>query len=328
MKKKTIIYTCPYVPAEWIAAHGFCPERIIPKAAGSPVVPMEGVCPYVQAFVKEVLTSQEAAAVVMTTVCDQMRRAFDIVANGCKLPVFLMNMPSTWQHVGAKKLYLEELKRFGRFMVTLGGKSPSDKSLAEVMLEYNNTRSSILAMRNHLTSRQYSQTIATFNRNGKEAVSLDLPEDKLPMEGTPLAIIGGPMLKENFSLFDEIENYGGRIVLDATETGERGMCGRFDMDKHQEDPLEELANTYFRIPDVSRRPNSHLYDWLKDELASRAVHGIIFRRYIWCDMWHAELYRLKKWTELPVLDIDVDGNEKGLSPRTTQRIQAFMEMLQ
>jgi benzoyl-CoA reductase/2-hydroxyglutaryl-CoA dehydratase subunit BcrC/BadD/HgdB len=327
MKKKTIIYTCPYVPAEWIAAHGFCPKRIIPKAADSSIIPMEGVCPYVQAFVSEVTTGQEAAAVVMTTVCDQMRRAFDIVANSCKLPVFLMNMPSTWQHVGAKKLYLEELKRFGRFMVTLGGKSPSDKSLAEIMLEYDNTRSSIPAMRNHLTSRRYSQIIASFNRNGKEAVSLDLPEDKPLMEGTPLAIIGGPMLKESFSLFDEIESYGGRIVLDATETGERGMCGRFDMDKHRDDPLEELANTYFRIPDISRRPNSQLYDWLGDELAGRSVHGIIFRRYIWCDMWHAELYRLKKWTELPVLDIDVDGNEKGLSPRTTQRIEAFMEML-
>jgi len=100
------------------------------------------------------------------------------------------------------------------------------------------------------------------------------------------------------------------------------------MDKYRDDPLGELANTYFRIPDASRRPNSQLYDWFKNELASRAVHGIIFRRYIWCDMWHAELYRLKKWTKLPVLDIDVDGNEKGLSPRTTQRVQAFMEMLQ
>ena len=183
-------------------------------------------------------------------------------------------------------------------------------------------------MRKYLTSRQYSQTIATFNRDGKEAISWNLPKDKPLMTGIPLAIIGGPLLKENFSLFDEVENYGGRIVLDATETGERGICGHFDMDKHQDEPLMELANTYFSIPDVSRRPNNRLYNWLKNQLADRAVHGIIFWRYIWCDMWHAELYQLKKWTELPVLDIDVNGNEKGLSVRTTQRIQAFLEMLQ
>ena len=328
MKKKTIIYTCPYVPAEWIAAHGFCPSRIIPKAAGNPIVPMEGVCPYVQAFVNQVTTSREATAVVMTTVCDQMRRAFDIVTSSCKLPGFLMNIPSTWQHVGAQKLYLEELKRFGRFLVTLGGKTPSNKFLTEIMLEYNNARSSILAMRKYLTSSQYSQTIATFNRDGKEAVSWTLPKDKPPMAGTSLAIIGGPLLEESFSLFDEIENYGGRIVLDATETGERGICGHFDMDKHQDDPLRELADTYFCIPDVFRRPNNRLYDWLKEQLANREVRGIILWRYMWCDMWHAEVHRLKKWTELPVLDIDVNANEKGLSVRTHLRIQAFVEMLQ
>ena len=129
-------------------------------------------------------------------------------------------------------------------------------------------------------------------------------------------------------MFDVVEDFGGRIVLDATETGERGMCARFDRRRLQLDPLIELSEAYFgSIPDASRRPNSQLYNWLKYELTGRGVRGIIFRRYIWCDIWHAELYRLKQWSGLPVLDMDVSGDQKTLSLQTTQRIGAFLEML-
>ena len=58
------------------------------------------------------------------------------------------------------------------------------------------------------------------------------------------------------------------------------------------------------IPDAFRRPDSGLFDWLGRELAARQVRGIIFRRYVWCDLWHAELQRLKKWSPVPVLEID------------------------
>ncbi|MBL7146607.1 MAG: 2-hydroxyacyl-CoA dehydratase, partial [Phycisphaerae bacterium] len=110
---KTIIYTCPYVPAEWIAAHGLRPSRIIPDAAGAtgPLGRSEGVCPFVQGFISEVLTDKKAGGIVVTTVCDQMRRAYDILVRRCDVPLFLMNVPNTWQNVTVQKLYIDELKR-------------------------------------------------------------------------------------------------------------------------------------------------------------------------------------------------------------------------
>ena len=90
---------------------------------------------------------------------------------------------------------------------------------------------------------------------------------------------------------------GGRVVLDATEGGQRTMPRRFDPARVASDPLQELADAYFDgIPDAFRRPNSRLYEWLGRELAARHVQGIIFRRYLWCDLWHAELQRLKQWS--------------------------------
>jgi len=240
-----------------------------------------------------------------------------------------MNVPNTWQTVGAQKLYIDELKRLGQFLIRLGGKSPSNGHLAEVMLGYDNARICILAARGHLTSREYSEAIVQFGRDGPGESPSNVTGSESSITGVPLAIVGGPLMRQDFDIFDMVEQSGGRIVLDATETGERGLCAPFDRRRLRDDPLMELADAYFGgIQDASRRPNNELYEWLERELVSRGVRGIIFRRYLWCDMWHAELWRLKDWVDLPVLDIDIGGDNETYQYRTPNQIRAFLEMLQ
>jgi benzoyl-CoA reductase/2-hydroxyglutaryl-CoA dehydratase subunit BcrC/BadD/HgdB len=328
---KTIIYTCPYVPAEWIAAHGLSPSRLLLNHvdSASMFIRTEGVCPFVRSFISEVVRNKEAGGVIMTTVCDQMRRAFDILVRKCKIPAFLMNVPNTWQNLESQRLFIDELKRLSRFMVRLSGKSPKNDALTKIMLEYDSARKSILAVRESLSSRQYAEAIASLGRVGPDKTIDFTTVTKLPTNGFPLAMVGGPLMRQDFAMYDMIEQSGGRVVLDATETGERGMCARFNRRRIHEDPLMELADAYFgRISDASRRPNSELYKWLQQELAVRQVRGIIFHRYLSCDMWHAELRRLKDWTELPVLDIDTTGDNETDEYRTENRIRAFLEMLQ
>jgi benzoyl-CoA reductase/2-hydroxyglutaryl-CoA dehydratase subunit BcrC/BadD/HgdB len=258
-----------------------------------------------------------------------MRRAFDILVRNCDLPAFLMNVPNTWQNLESQKLYIDELKRLSRFLVSLGGKLPSNVSLVKIMLEYDTARKSTLAAREYLSARQFAEAIATFGRGGPDQTINRLTSAKPKTNGIPLAMVGGPLMMQDLALFDVIEQSGGRIVLDATETGERGMCGPFDRRRLRDEPLLELADTYFGgIRDASRRPNSELYEWLQREFVSREVRGIIFHRYLWCDMWHTELRRLKDWTDLPVLDIDTAGDNETDEYRTENRIRAFLEMLQ
>ena len=328
---KTIIYTCPYVPAEWIAAHGMRPSRVIPESSGSAfsLAGREGVCPYVRDLIANVMKNRQAAGVVITTLCDQMRRAFDIISRNCELPSFLMNVPNTWQSAAAKELYTDELRRLGRFLLRQGGQTPSNDALVSIMLKYDNARTSLLAERENLSARQYAEKISEFGREGPAAVTHHDRVSFPPVAGVPLAIIGGPLMKREFRIFDIVEESGGRIVLDATETGERGMCAPLDAKGLQEDPLRKLAEAYFGgIPDASRRPDSELYDWLDRKLTERAVEGIIVRRYVWCDMWHAQLRRLKDLINLPVLDIDTAGDFKSEQNRIAGRIRAFLEMLQ
>jgi benzoyl-CoA reductase/2-hydroxyglutaryl-CoA dehydratase subunit BcrC/BadD/HgdB len=328
---KTIIYTCPYVPAEWIAAHGLRASRLLLDYAESDraLARTEGVCPFVRCFIGEVTNNASADGFIVTTVCDQMRRAFDILVRKCELPAFLMNVPSTWQSFESQKLYIGELKRLSLFLTELDGKAPSNDALVKTMLEYDGARKSILAAREYLSAGRYAEAIVSLGRDGPDKTLDSTMVTEMPNNGVRLAIIGGPLMKQDFALFDVIEQSGGRIVLDATETGERGICAKFDRRRLREEPLMELANAYFGgIQDASRRPNSELYKWLRNELASRHVQGIIFRWYLWCDIWRAELNRLKEWSDLPVLDIDTGGDNNNERHRTANRIRAFLEMLQ
>jgi benzoyl-CoA reductase/2-hydroxyglutaryl-CoA dehydratase subunit BcrC/BadD/HgdB len=328
---KTIIYTCPYVPAEWIAAHGLRASRLLldREELDSALARTEGICPFVKSFISEVINNKRAAGVVVTTVCDQMRRAFDILVRKCELPAFLMNVPNTWQNLAAQKLYIDELKRLSRFLVRLDGKSPSNEALAKIMLEYDSARKSILAARDSLSAMRFAEAIAAIGRDGPDKTPVYATTSEPVIGGVRLAIIGGPLMKQDLAMLDLIEQSGGRIVLDATETGERGMCAAFDRRRLRDEPLMELANAYFgSINDASRRPNSELYKWLRNELASRQVQGILFRRYLWCDIWHAELRRLKDFSDLPVLDIDTGGENDNERHRMANRIRAFLEMLQ
>jgi len=294
--EKTIAYTCPYVPAEWIAAHGLRPRRVIPlPVEGAVTIPrIEGLCPYARAFVNDVAARDDVDGIVVTTMCDQMRRVFDLLVRRVDTPAFLLNVPSTWQTVAAQRLYLDELKRLGRFLVRLGGREPDKDGLIRAMLD-------------------------SAYGNGVQGT----PGSRA---GVPLAIVGGPLMQRDRVLFDVVEECGGRIVLDATETGPRGVRGPCDRRRLADDPLLELAEVYFRIPDASRRPNSELYRWLKDQLAQTGARGILFHHYVWCDKWRAEFARLKEWANLPALRLDSEGDGRIDAARTRNRVRAFMEM--
>lgn len=328
---KTVLYTCPFVPAEWIAAHALHPARIMPASAGQVSLPGagEGICPFTAAFFHEARSASHDHAVIVTTVCDQMRRMAEWIENEKEIPVFLFNVPATWESVTAQKIYRSEVRRLGRFLVRLGGKAPSDQELARVILDYDAARTQLRDARGFLAARAYSEAIADFVRNGpaSDAWTAPSPSAAAPAgRGVPLALVGGPLLRVHLEIFDMVEQAGGDVVLDATGTGERVLAQPLDRRAVRDDPFNTLVDACFgAIPDAFRRPNTGLYAWLKEETEKRGVRGIIFDHHVFCDTWHGEARRLKEWSGLPVLILDTDGSVPGA--RTASRIQAFLEVL-
>jgi len=320
---KTVAYSCAFVPCEWIAAHGLRPWRVCPPAAaGSFLGAAEGICPYARAFIAAA-GDPAFDAVVVTTLCDQMRRGSELIRRGGDRPVFLMNVPSTWQRPEAFALYVEELKRLGRFLTSLGGRAPTDGQLAEVMLEYDNRRQ-VLAARPNMAAKAHTQALLEIARGG-EAPPQQRPRRAVD-EGVPVALVGGALRQEDFEIFDLIEEAGGRVVLDATDSGERALPAALDGRRMQAAPLLELARAYFSIPHAFRRPNDPLYDYLQKELSARSVRAVIFRRLSWCDLWNAELGRLRDVLSIPVLALDIGGDGEDPSHRAG-RVQALLEIV-
>lgn len=314
---KPVVYTDPLVPAEWIAAHRLRPSRILPAAVEGES--SAGVCPYALAVGRRA-RERDAAAVIFTTACDQMRRIPELAADSNVCPWFVMNVPSTWQTAVARDLYLEELERLGRFLVRLGGKAPSADDLWRTMDRFDGRRSKLREARAKMSPREYSEALCRFRRNGK----LELGSTNRREGGTRVALLGGPLMAGDFEVFEVIERAGGNVVLDATATGERTLPAPFD--RREDDPCAALMKAYLEtIPDAFRRPNGRLYDWLNERFFKREVEGLIVRNYTWCDTWHAEVGRLKEWTDVPVLHLSADGAD-GLGHHEISRIEAFLEI--
>lgn len=327
---KQILYTSLYVPPEWIAAHGFCPVRVIPAGGNCQpnALDRQGVCPFMRNFASEVVAAPEAAGIIVTTICDQMRHGFDIIRGNSKASVFLMNVPTTWQSATARNLYVDELNRLGRFLEGLGGKRPSNRRLVEVMSSYDEARTSLRQMSERLSPRQFAQALTRVDQTGQFDAALEDKAAEAANGRVRIALAGGPQRAEDLAVFDMIEQHGGYVALDATDRGLRSVCRSLDRRRMNDEPLLELADAYFdSIQDVSRRPNDGFYEWLAPRLHSRRVDAIVVQRYLWCDLWHAEVERLRQRFGLPLLDLDLDGDEPFDTNRMRTRIGAFMEML-
>ncbi len=322
----TVAATCPYVPLEWIAAHGLRPVRVVPSATcrTESVRATAGLCPYARACANALPDGPRPGAAVFTTACDQMRRLAEVFADRSDLPTFVMNVPATWQTPAALDLYTDELRRLGRFLVGAGGTAPKADDLVGVMRAYDAARERLQAARDTLTPRQYSEAWAQFDPEA--ALPAPSPDALGPADAVPLALAGGPMLQEQFGLFDLVERLGGRIVLTAVEGGRLTAPGPFDPDRIARDPLAELARAYHAVPHPMRRPDTPLGQWLDREMEAAAPRGILFLRYLWCDLWHVALARLKERTALPVLDMDIADHD--VPARLAGKVQAFIETLQ
>lgn len=328
----TVAYSSPLIPVEWIAAHGLRPWRLLPTGSAS-VRTSEGVCPYFQAIAQELsVDGPPLEAAILATTCDQMRRGHQTLAARLGRPVFLMNIPATWQSAASRQIYIDELVRLGLFLESLGGKAPSPSGLWQVMLAYDQARQALLACRERLAGRRFVERLHQLCQSTPDELESLTTEVRAESAANPVrlgrpavAVVGGPMTARNLCVLDLIEHAGGRIALDATESGSRTLPLSLARGGFGSNPLVELAAAYFgAIGEIFRRPDSMLFETLGRELAACRPAGIVLVRQVWCDLWHAQVQRVRQEAALPLLDLDLAGEPTAA---LANRVQAFMEVL-
>ena len=154
-----------------------------------------------------------------------------------------------------------------------------------------------------------------------------------PNGSPPLAVTwsGGPCCwQRDRVLFDLVEECGGRIVLDATETGRADAARAVRPPAARRRPAEELADAYFdAFPTPSAGPTAGSTSGSAASCAGRRIAGILLRRYVWCDLWHAELARLQGSGPVPVLRPRTATATASIAAvrRPQTAIEAFLETL-
>ena len=197
--------------------------------------------------------------------------------------------------------------------------------MQEAISLYSEKRRLLMERVPTLLGREFAEAVAQFHWNGRI--------DSTPIKQSPLknsvalAIVGGPLPQSQWRLFDLIDKLGGRVVLNATDAGERSLLPTLHPDDTNLAPFETLAHHWFsNCVDVYQRPNTALYLWLKNRLLSRQVKGLLLWHFVGCDLWRAEAQSLREQLGLPVLALDADEAQVG-SMRTVTRIEAFLEAL-
>jgi benzoyl-CoA reductase/2-hydroxyglutaryl-CoA dehydratase subunit BcrC/BadD/HgdB len=333
--------TSPWIPLEWIKAHGFEPRG---PGLGNPEEPTavpEGVCAFAQ-HMADLARSHADAPVIFTTACDQLRRAADACRAGDNSRLFLFNLPATWQTSASRRLYQAEIARLGKFLEGLGGRSPTDASLLEIIRDYEQRRAELVdfiqchpacealeAMAGYFDGAVQVPSGGVSAARSRAAKAGAASRSRATVSaGVPLALVGGPLLPSQWTLLEAIESAGGSVVLTATEPGERCLLPPLPPHADAPCPLTALANHYFdHAVDVFHRPNSRLYDWLRSRLTERCVRGMVLWVHVGCDLWRAEAASLREAFQLPVLTLDTH-EVRGGGLRDANRLAAFLEMLQ
>jgi len=291
--------------------------------------------------------AEQKAAMVFSTHCDQLRRAFDTIAERLGNRVFLFNVPATCNTEAAGKIFRSELERLGEFLIALGGSAPGAPQLTDCIEQRQNARIRLTEAAGWCPARPYAEALIRFHWDG----TVHLPEPlKSSPTGVPVALIGGPFLPMDFGLFDCIERAGARVVLNATEGGERSLLQQPACpQQHWEDAqrratvgsgpdseraadwsgraLDMLVQRYLQGSiDVFHRPNTRLYKWLRRRIEARKVRGLILWHYVGCDLWCAEAQSLREAFKLPLVVLEPEEGT-GSFTRLTNRIEAFIESL-
>jgi len=346
----SVAYTSPFIPPEWIAAHHVQPVWLpgLRAAGRTAASTRRGVCSVAETLLADASPLAELDGVVLTTICDQTRYAAAVLEQRGHSRVFLMNVPSTWQSASVRQVYHDELCRLGNFLVRLGGREPSCEYWQLTIGRYEAARE---AARRHwptVTNGCYPEQLAALRHGcvGQASVgqasslsdrqdATDDRQDAYPTDDrqeacptVPLALVGGPLLAGDFAFLQLLARAGVRVVLDASEWGERTLPAPMRTGGVASDAVGELVRAYFdTIPDVFRRPNDRLYDWLGVQLATRGVRGVVVWRRLFCDLWHAEVDTMRRWSPVPVLDIDAAEGDEIATPRMLSRVEAFLELL-
>lgn len=342
---RRIGHACSYLPEEIIAAAGFLPRRIVPRArpAEADAHIHANTCHYVKSLLAAALDGDTPRldGFVITNSCDGMRRLHDVWREFVPgVPAFFLDVPKR-RGPDAIALYTSELRRLAQALERrFPNAEVSDERLEDAIRTFNATRrrmSEVLTLQKRVAPRVRGSDFFDLTSEAAELPPSELHDriDRLlwqaddgpaPAPGPRLAISANVINRPD--LLTLIENSGAHVVALDTCFGTR----HYDLlvEEATGDPMTALAERYLlRSPCPRMHGLEQRFRYVKELVQTSGAAGLIYSTVKFCD---SHLYDLPLLEEdfrragIPFLWLENDYEWSGLGQLRT-RVQAFLEML-
>ncbi|MDI6894174.1 MAG: 2-hydroxyacyl-CoA dehydratase family protein [Bacillota bacterium] len=327
-----VYYTCSYIPPEVIWAAGCRPVRLLPADAApgecDAFLPRD-FCPYVRAALWDLYrgNTSPAAAVVLTTCCDPMRRLADILRHRLPhLPSLLVDLPREQgrrgeEHFAARLEYIHSrLRTLPGATPPPGGLSEPGRLFAEIRQWLRHAGQAMGAPDLH---RLIRRVYASDPREAVASLRALVTPGRVPpqVSGDPRVLVVTSHLVDP-RVLDAIEQAGARVVAEDSCLGDRLLTI-----PPGGDTFEQLAAAYLGRPPCPRMelPEERLA-YLGDLARRRGAQGIVFLALKYCDNLGYDFPWILKRSGLPVLFLEADYRASA-SGQLLTRVQAFLETL-
>jgi benzoyl-CoA reductase/2-hydroxyglutaryl-CoA dehydratase subunit BcrC/BadD/HgdB len=345
---------CSYVPAELILAAGLIPvglcassdetiaeaEKTLPRNL-CPLIKSSygfaatGKCPYT--YFSDLIAGE--------TTCDGKVKMYELL--GKLKDVYVLDLPRTQHKEASRRLWLGELRTFGKKLEEKFGRTISDEAIKQAISERNRERFLLkelyelsashpppitgLRQLQILYGSQFKFVYDDKIRELEEAIrsiKAEYEAGKRPVsaEAKRILITGCPMGGATEKLVKVIEESGAVVVVYENCTGAK----QFDrLIPETGDPYQALADYYLAIGCSVMTPNVNRFELLSRLCDQFAVDGVIEMVLQSCHTYAVETETIRDFLKgrgIPFLSVETDYST-GDTEQLKTRAAAFIEML-
>ncbi|MFZ5596422.1 MAG: 2-hydroxyacyl-CoA dehydratase subunit D [Bacillota bacterium] len=334
-------YFCSYWPEELVLAAGMEPLRILPPPGNATPAELPAFsCSLVRGCLAMALQGslKGLAGVGFAHTCDAMQCLGGIWEEimGSDRTVTVVP-PVMLNASGSHKYFRAEFEKLLAKLGRISGSNPGPEEINRAISLCDRIRELVTRL-DELRPGLPSGLVSAVMRAGQlmprdeYATALESALGVLgKMAGEPAGrqrILVTGAIMENDSLFNMIEDLGGRVVADDTCTGYRHYTGQSGRDGG--DPVDALVRRYTGIAPCPCRNRGleERTDYLESLAGKRKARGavLVIRKYCDPHAWDAvALAERLRSSGLKVLVLELEGAEVSGQERT--RLQAFLESI-
>lgn len=365
--KRIVGILCEYAPRELIMAAGGIPVCLCGGSAKTIPAAEEdlpaNLCPLIKSTYgyHRLRTNpflEMADLVVGETTCDGKKKMFELM--GQTRPMYVLELPQKENDPAAMDHWTGELRKFKSALESRWNVAITDDRIRYAIHLMNRERALRRALaalmkldRPPFTGRQLLdfksiiscipadlacyETALRIPPGGPAFLPASSPKsvahrdaDNFPEAPPPIRVLmtGVPMVHGAERAIEIIEDSGGLVVCQENCTGLKPILE--DVDADARDPIQALAEKYFRIPCSVKTPNHARLRSLRQLAVDYRAECVIDLIWQACLTYDIESWHVKRLTEqelkLPYLRIETDYSPSD-SARIGVRVEALFELV-